>query len=1272
MKRSLVVRPGSPLLQHPATERIHEYPSGDVLIRTGAPSEESARDDERPVRTGLQLHGIRLPEAQVKRHEQGEFGEGEYLAYVVLAGPPAAEWVERLAGAGLELIRYQPHNCYLARGTGRAFARAAALGIVLDIVDLTADLKPAPRIAEAGTARVRVVAQVGPDRVEELWRELASTPGVTLAGDASGRHLDGTVQLDAEVTVEGQGALLAHPRVLAVEELAPRRLEDERANLILAGAYGASGRPQGSYLAWLEEHGVSGRGVAIGIVDGGVDTSHPAFQDRVVDFGQGRKSWHGTFVAGHAAGAYLDERDDQQFIYGLGVAPAAEILVQDNARSPQELCLETVISKGPSGARGVVQNNSWGQGQKSPMDYGSLEAAYDSLVRNADPGGPEPRPLVVCFSAGNAGAGGLTRPKAAKNIIVTGNSESFRPDVGKTESDDIDQVFEGAHPSSHGNCADGRVRPDLVAPGEWTASASYDSQPGRKEYISPRLTWGGGSSAASPKTAGACALLIEWWRRRNEGKDPSPAMVRALLVNGAVDMAAGGPVPNKLQGWGRLHLGNALRASAARVLCDQETHLQQPGDRRTWKVRAADASQPVRVTLAWTDPPGPLNSGTADVPAIVNPLALRVVTAVGEHHGNQLEDGWSVPGPCRDPERRGLDNVQNVFLRPGAAGASFTVEVEALSVTTNCLTNRPLSPQQDFALVVSNASLDGEDAPVPRRGPVEPPKPEPPKPAAGPRAHREPSVDDWWTEPAAKEESGGTRAEEASRVEIAVGPKIAAKRPPISTVAGAARPVSAALAPAPRRTALSAKRLHALAPAERSELLARMSRPIAARSIFPIMRVIEPAPAASVPVIAGDFKLWVDLRGETVLYAPRVPRLSRFSLTVRRESAPDGRIFTSGGTAMLEVTIAPPGDPRDLADLRDAWTAAIVQAGHAARAFQFRPLRFRAVTPSIVLPEGDVVRKQSSASDPPETVHHCVELTERAAAAWHEALERGSAASIQGNCEVGASYAAQEGVALRAGEHLFSAPLGRLLEGCGAGCVTVVNPRVSFSAPVSVDRCEHVESVAVTLVPSEGGAQETFTCGPEGMSERLILRSATPDAMTIRWSAEVHFKYPGWPAERLDGALSVASADWALMLSPGDLVKKITVAASLLDGGGDPIAPLPGGAEPEGGDFAVGLLQVPPSPAAGAPLLPVTFRATCLSVQEVPVPRSSEPVFTVYSFRGGREDVAVCTLGPGESTVLALVDMNGGIRICTEQTPVGETSLESNLLASLHRLSARP
>ncbi|MFL6262352.1 MAG: S8 family serine peptidase [Thermoanaerobaculia bacterium] len=480
--------------------------------------------------------------------------------------------------------------------------------------------------------------------------------------------------------------------------------------LILAGRYDDQGIPSGSYLGWLSSQGLDGAGVTLGIVDSGIEVDHPAFAGRIRDLAGGKRSWHGTAMAGLAAGRYLEERDENGYFYGLGVAPAADLLAQDRFAPPEEVCRQTVTEAGPSGVPGTVQNNSFGKGTRDPMDYGSEEALYDRMVRDADPEGPTPKPLTICFAAGNEGARGLNRPAGAKNVLVTGNSSTYRPRDGGIEAETIYTVYRGDYDtgffaSSLGNCGDGRIRPHIVAPGQWSATANYGSQPGERKYLSRRLTWGGGTSGATALTSGACALLIQWWRRET-GRDPSPALLRALIVNGAVDTGDGGPIPNRRQGWGRLHLGNILAPDLRRAWLDQTVLFTATGQRKTWQIRVADATRPLKVTLAWTDPPGPLGSGSPEVSALVNRLSLNVEVGERTYFGNHFADGWSIHGPV---EREGWDNLQNVYLQAGTAqGDSVRVSVTSLEITMDCLTGQVEPPRQDFALWISNGIPESE------------------------------------------------------------------------------------------------------------------------------------------------------------------------------------------------------------------------------------------------------------------------------------------------------------------------------------------------------------------------------------------------------------------------------------------------------------------------------------------------------------------------------------------------------------------------------------
>ncbi|HEX2514332.1 MAG TPA: S8 family serine peptidase, partial [Chloroflexota bacterium] len=375
--RVVIVAPENPVLADASTVTLHVYPNGEVLVRTSATSArlpEGRAAPEVAVTQGLQLDSGREAMVGNARLElQGVAASEPILAYVELIGPVDPVWLAALRGHGVEALNYHPQHSYLCQGTGAAFRACAGEPFVRDVIPQTGTLKVRVRMSEDSSSpeAVWIVARVTRGAAPALVEELAALPGVTVQTPVDA--VDGLTRVRADVTARGQEAVLSHPRVVAVEPFARPAAEDEVAGLILAGQYDAAGQPYGSYLRWLEDHGLNGAGVTIGVVDSGVDVSHPAFGGRITDLAGGRRAWHGTFVAGHAAGCYLDERDPRGFIYGLGVAPGAHLLAQDNQGLAGALCRETVRTVTPLGGAGHVQNNSWGAGLQDPMPYGALE-----------------------------------------------------------------------------------------------------------------------------------------------------------------------------------------------------------------------------------------------------------------------------------------------------------------------------------------------------------------------------------------------------------------------------------------------------------------------------------------------------------------------------------------------------------------------------------------------------------------------------------------------------------------------------------------------------------------------------------------------------------------------------------------------------------------------------------------------------------------------------------------------------------------------------------
>ncbi|MEZ5456390.1 MAG: S8 family serine peptidase [Lysobacteraceae bacterium] len=660
-------------------------------VRVGSfdfdPISEASRAAVQPFSTTATGHGLRL---------------------VQLHAPAQEGWLESLQSLGMKVLQYYPHQTYLVWADASAVSRAGSIEFVRwqgnfgQFYKINADL--AQREGLINNVQIEFYNDTNPAEVLDWLKSIGADVVSHGKAQPDGAFWDAWVKVDAS-TLQ---TIAAHPQVLWLGYASPKRgLDDEMSDQIQVGNFNASNVPQVGYLPWLLDFGFEGNGVTWAIVDTGVDRSHP---DLLPNLGAGFTTadctgtggddssggGHGTHVGGIVAGLGLGdgaggdaEADANGFLYGLGVAPSATLypIVSGCSAWPPaggwQLHSKLAIAGGAVG-----MNASWTSGEGTAHGYQASERTHDLMVRDGDFDTPAAEPFVVVFSAGNSGPGAstLTAPKEAKNPIVTASGVNFR-------AGSIDAI---SGFSSRGPAVDGRLGPTIAAPGESIAStkriAGASSCATSIAGTGNRYALCSGTSMAAPHVSGAVVQLTDWWRTQNAGATPSPAMLKALLVNGAVDMGTA-DIPNANEGWGRVLTPSSMGEGVLREYRDQSTVFNATGEQQEITVGIPDPLQPLKITLVWTDAAGAVGAN----PALVNNLDLEVTTGGSTYRGNVFAAGVSTTGGSADTR----NNTEQVLVP--APGGDATITIKATAINGDGVPGGD-STDQDFALVCSNCA----------------------------------------------------------------------------------------------------------------------------------------------------------------------------------------------------------------------------------------------------------------------------------------------------------------------------------------------------------------------------------------------------------------------------------------------------------------------------------------------------------------------------------------------------------------------------------------
>lgn len=684
----------------------------------------------------LRLHRTLL---QQRGHTLQSIPQALQLSYpdyaiIQYAGPIQVQDRARLEATGLSILEYLPDYAYLVRGTSTQLEAAASLPrVYARHAFLTMD-KLEPTLLSALID-------------ERLNRSVELT---IQAWPGQERQLD---QLFLRLSIDPKQALTSS-QIMELAGAAPVRWIEPRFEAKILNDRARAIMNINS--AWVD-HGLYGAGQIVAIADSGLDTGDadtltPDFAGRIVashiladngtladEFG------HGTHVAGSLLGAGVRSGAiPEQHSYSnsfAGVAPEASLVVQAfevdaNTGAVEGLSNDPYAIFAQAYADGArIHSDSWGGPTGIPfLDVEGYFGGYTTPSRSTDQFIWEHPDMTIFVAAGNSGNDGdyiligclpngdgwidedsLLAPGTAKNAITVGASENLRfdgnlstltwgdfPSGGCYAKDPVasDLLSNNANGiaafSSRGPVNDGRIKPDLVAPGTSIVS-NKSAHPSASDlwgaYTPNRnYTIAGGTSMSTPLTAGAGVLVREWLGKQGL-QNPSAAAIKAVLLSTSADIAPGQYVvgdkqeipalwPNTVAGWGRVDLSFLSKSTPYQLWLDDHHAGLTTGQIKSYDhstsqpLLVSDSNQPLRITLAWSDPPASLSSSRQ----LVNDLDLVVLGPDGKRYwGNQTTDGDRI------------NNVEGVIIPHPAVGL-YRVEVRTHNI--------PIE-QQPYALVAA-------------------------------------------------------------------------------------------------------------------------------------------------------------------------------------------------------------------------------------------------------------------------------------------------------------------------------------------------------------------------------------------------------------------------------------------------------------------------------------------------------------------------------------------------------------------------------------------
>ncbi len=574
-------------------------------------------------------------------------------AYYVIqfTGPVQGRWLKQLERLGIKTIGYLPNYATVARLTPQQRLQVEPL----PFINWLGVFQPAYKIqAELfnATGSVRIAILVTPGEPPASLEQTITGHGGEVVTTTTSPF--GTI-IHAVVPATAIPGLARQDGAFWIQEWTEPTTANSNAQWVTQSGWRSTAPPDTSLAArpaWA--NGVRGQGVIMSTTDTGLNTGHDMFRDPglavtppgiwpnhrklvaykkygTADASEGQ--YHGSHVNGSVAGddsitggtSFYDGMAIKGRLYFVDLTNGTSFVLSTNLW----YLWDTVYAgRGlPDSLRPIKQHSgSWGWSNSSGT-YLLQDATTDAFIwANKD--------FLNIMAAGNEfSTRRIRNPGIAKNVLTVGALENG------TAANAI------ASFSSRGPTQDGRLKPNVMAPGQNIYSAT---RTGTNTYSSMD-----GTSMATPITSGTVGLMRCYLQ---EGYYPtgapvpenrltyiSAALLRSMAIASADPNIGSYTPPDNNIGWGRINADSVLyfTGDTRKLLLKDDTSGVATGEYKEEQFRVISAI-PLRVALAWSDTAAAPNAN----PTLVNNLDLELISPTGtSYRGNKYSGGQSTPNP---------------------------------------------------------------------------------------------------------------------------------------------------------------------------------------------------------------------------------------------------------------------------------------------------------------------------------------------------------------------------------------------------------------------------------------------------------------------------------------------------------------------------------------------------------------------------------------------------------------------------------------------------